>query len=238
MEFSHLTWSLVIDTAPPSPSVRVVENTPCRQLASPSPQNQATSTISPSHPHPSAPSPMEALQEPQVDKSLRSEHFALRPSPSGDEPSPYPHDFVHPYTSGYANSADTVNSVLHKRKSLTTSKLFSNCRLSKYIEIHPPQFSPTSLILPLADAAGSRIHFPASSGLPPIYNIRASPRRRRKSCTRFCTLQTGLTDTQPNSDGRDTIQSFAPAQYPTAWRVHPSTPAQGRGHRESNEPRT
>jgi hypothetical protein len=137
---------------------------------------------------------------------------------------------------------------------------FSNCRLSKYIEI---QFSPTSLTHPkashphptgnatshdhtrpavvspavprppeglthsglerefvssfssdisdlcsaehsptsehqqwpgvLAGDGGSGGHFPPSSGQPPIYNNMASSGRRRKSCTRFCTRQTGLT---------------------------------------------
>jgi hypothetical protein len=44
-----------------------------------------------------------------------------------------------------------VNSAINRRKSLTSSKLFSNCSLSNYIEIHPPpQFSPTSLTQPKA----------------------------------------------------------------------------------------
>ncbi|KAI0268951.1 hypothetical protein BGY98DRAFT_324495 [Russula aff. rugulosa BPL654] len=47
--------------------------------------------------------------------------------------------------------------------------------------------------------------------------------RLRQACHQFIIL--GLRSPSP----------FAPAQYPTAWRVHPSTPAQGRGHRESND---
>lgn len=37
-----------------------------------------------------------------------------------------------------------MNSAIHGRKSLTSSKLFSNCRLSKYVENYPPpQISQT-----------------------------------------------------------------------------------------------
>ena len=54
----------------------------------------------------------------------------------------------------------------------------------------------------LAGDGRSGRHFPPPSGGPPIYNNNTSSGGRRKSCTRFCTLQTGLTDTQPNSGRR------------------------------------
>jgi hypothetical protein len=48
----------------------------------------------------------------------------------------------------------------------------------------------------LAGDGRSGRHFPPPSGGPPIYNNN-SLNGRRKSCTRFCTLQTGLTDPNP-----------------------------------------
>ena len=141
---------------------------------------------------------------------------------------------------------------------------FYNCRLSKYIEIRPPQFSPTSqthpkashphptgnatshdhirgpVIPPTGDPKHSGLerefvpfvpsyssdisdlcsvehspgsghqqwlpthvgdggrggHFQLSPGQPPIYNNMPQAGRRRMSCTRFSTIQTGLTDTR------------------------------------------
>jgi hypothetical protein len=51
----------------------------------------------------------------------------------------------------------------------------------------------------LAGEGGSGGHFPLPSGQPPSYNMPSSG-RRRKSCTRFCTLQMAITGTHATSD--------------------------------------
>ena len=130
--FSRLTSSLMIDTTPPSPSVRegndprmpVVSTSTShrRQVASPSPYNQATSAIQASPLRTSYSAQVsrhsEALQIiPHVDNSFRFEYFLL----SADEHS-------HNNTENVTSHGPTrvrqspAGSSFHERKSLTSRK--------------------------------------------------------------------------------------------------------------------
>lgn len=157
--FSRLTSSLMIDTTPPSPSVREgndprmpVVSTPTshrRQVALPSPYNQATSAIQVSPLRASYSAQVschsEALQViPHVDNSFRSEYVLL----SADE---HPHNTENVTSHGLTRVHQSpAGSSFHERKSLTSRKKNPNFRLSKYIEIQPrARFYPTSLTHPI-----------------------------------------------------------------------------------------
>jgi hypothetical protein len=209
----------MIDTAPPSPSVRE-GNTPRmpvvststsrrRQVASPGPHNQATFAISPFRPSHSArvPCHTEALQEPHVDKSLRSEHVLL----SADE---------HPHTTGNTTSygpirghqsqvvSPTVQCPTEVQAHSGLGREFLSSFSSDISDLcsaeqsHAPDYQNFVTITGDDGSGPSGGHFPLSSGQPPFsfYDNMTSSGRRCKSCTRFRTLQTGLTDTHSTSD--------------------------------------
>ena len=143
--FSRLTSSLMIDTTPPSPSVRegndprmpVVSTSTShrRQVALPSPYNQATSAIQASPLRTSYFAQVschsEALQIiPHVDNSFRSEYVLL----SADD-----HSHSHNSTENVTSHGPTrvrqspAGSSFHERKSLTSRK--KNILISAYQNI-------------------------------------------------------------------------------------------------------
>jgi len=172
--------SQIWNTAPPSPSVRE-GNTPRmpvvststsrrRQVASPGPHNQATFAISPFRPSHSArvPCHTEALQEPHVDKSLRSEHVLL----SADE---------HPHTTGNTTSYGPIRGHQSQVVSPTVqcpTEVQAHSGLGQ--QSHAPDYQNFVTITGDDGSGPSGGHFPLSSGQPPFSfydNMTSSGRR-------------------------------------------------------------
>jgi hypothetical protein len=147
-----------------------------------------------------------------------SKYIEIHPPPQFSPTSPTHPKASHPHPTGNATSHDHIrghqppvsptvsrptedrtHSGLERRELVSSfsSDISDLCSAER-----PPPSDHQQWPGVLAGNGGSGGHFPPSSSQPPIYNNVTSSAtvRRRKSCTRFCTLQAGLIDTHTNSD--------------------------------------